>query len=305
MPRQTENRHTPAKASFADYYDRPHPRRYFSALRPLVYSMPDSAQPVIANCVSALRQLRGKSNIHMLDLCAGYGLNGCLARHDLTLEDLYDYYDHDRPDPELARRLAADHAHFAPLRRADRSLRVTGQDVAGLALDYAHKLGFIDDAIHANLERRAPRPGEARLLADVDLITVTGGMSYIGAATLRHVLGTIKTAPWVLYFPLRHGRNDGVHGALSEMGMEVEQSPQPIPQRRFKDLRERHAALTRMEAMSVPGDGPPSSTHLEALLCLARPAHEATKLPFAQVVNDEHAAAPAKRSDVAPVLLGK
>lgn len=274
----------PEKASFDNLYDRPHPGRYFSALRPLKYRIPGHAQPVIEECVSALTEIR-KQPIRILDLCSGYGINGALLKHDLSMEDLYELYDDSGPVPHLARRIARDRDFLETRRHADRDAYVIGQDVAANALDYAQSVGSIDAAIKANLERRPLRRGEADLVAEVDLITVTGGLSYIGAATFKRILDEVKRPPWVLYFPLQHTPDRETSDTIVSFGLDVEEGAKPVPQRHFKDERERNSILPAYDrSAAVPRDWP-FGTYLEAKLCLARPAADIGALPLRRLLS--------------------
>jgi hypothetical protein len=276
----------PAKASFDTLYDRPHPARYFSALRLLEYNIPAYAQPVIEQCVSALAELRGKSQVRLLDLCSGYGVNGALLKHDVSMEDLYELYDDSGPNPNLARRISRDCDFLKDRRRFDRETFVIGQDIAMNALDYAQSVGAVDARIKANLERRSLRSEEADLIAEVDLVTVTGGLSYIGAATFDRVLRAVKQPPWVLFYPLQHTPVCEVRDMIASFGLEIEDGPKPVPQRRFKDERERGAILAETDrATGVQRDWPFGS-YLEAKLCLARPDADIRTLPLSRLLPE-------------------
>ncbi len=275
-----------AKASFDTLYDRPHPARYFSALRPLEYKIPAYAQPVIEECVSALAGLRGKQKITVLDLCGGYGVNGGLLKYDVSMDELYKLYDDRGAQPNLEKRLSRDREFLKKRKRTDRDIVVISQDIALNALNYAESVGFADATIKANLERRSLRGNEARLIEDVDLITVTGGLSYIGSATFERVLGAVKQSPWVLFFPLQHTPVHEIRDTIASFGLDVEDTPRPVPQRRFKDERERRAVLAESgQNATIPRDWAFGS-YLEAKLCLARPAADIDALPLHRLLSE-------------------
>ncbi len=269
-----------AKASFTSVYDAPTPAPYFASLRPLDYRTPAHAQPVIRRALADLARLRGRARPQMLDLCSGYGVNGALAKCDTTLDALYRRY----ADPKAAPSAAADRAELAAHRRPGPVPRVIGQDVAGNALAYATAAGFLDAAIEANLEARPLSPREAALVADTDLVTITGGLSYIGEATLGRVLAACRRRPWVLYFPLRGTGLEGIEAALETAGLLTERWGRPFPHRRYADARERRETLADLSARPDEGLGAPSRTHLEAVLHLARPAEEAGARPLPELV---------------------
>lgn len=272
------------KASFDDIYDRTHPTPYFSALKPLEYQVPGHAQPVMRRCVSELRRLRRKPRITVLDLCSGYGMNGALLNYDVSFDDLFDLYQPRIVEATRAERLARDRRFFASRRRANANAHVIGQDVAANALSYGVNVGILDAPLCANLEERPLKFEEAHLVADVDLITVTGGLSYIGGTTFEHLLGALRRPPWVLFFPLRHVPIDDVGQVMSSFGLQVESAPRPLRQRRFKDNRERQAVLSRMGESDLLDDARPSREYLEAALCMARPKADIKAVPLRPLV---------------------
>lgn len=277
----------PAKASFDDIYDAPDPGPYFSTLRPLDYRIPHFAQPVIRRLVAELRRVLGREKIAVLDLCSGYGVNGALLRHDADLDDLYRFYADDvSRSPEAAR------AALDPLRREDHALRIIGQDVAGRALAYAKGAGFVDAALQANLETDDLTAAQAEQIREADLVTITGGLSYIGKATLARILGALRRRPWILYFPLRGTDTRMINTTLAQAGLRPERWHRPLPQRRFADDGERRGVRATI-GRSADGLGAASSTHQEAVLHLARPAGDARMAPISALVAGIHAGAAA------------
>ncbi|HRX36591.1 MAG TPA: class I SAM-dependent methyltransferase [Aestuariivirga sp.] len=268
------------KASFNDIYNAPHPGPYFSTLKPLDYRIPHFAQPVIQRLVNELRQLRGRNRITILDLCAGYGVNGALLKYDISLDQIYQMYDSGK-----ARTAEGDRAALASRCREDsEAVRVIGQDVASRALAYAKAAGFLDETLHVNLEEKDLTEAQEDLIAETDLVTITGGLSYIGEATLLRVFGALHRPPWVLYYPLRGSETDTVNDALCEAGLRPERWHKPLPQRRFANDMERRNAFGITD-LDTDGLGPASSTFHQAVLYLARPVKEARKAPFAALVT--------------------
>lgn len=286
MSSRPENTRKLAKASFDTLYDRPHPGRYFSALRPLEYKIPAYAQPVIEQCVSALAELLGKQRITVLDLCSGYGINGALLKYDVSMDELYKQYDDRGVQPNLAQRISRDRKFLENRQRTDRDVFVIGQDIALNALNYAQTVGFVDATIKANLERRRLHDNEARLVSGVDLVTVTGGLSYIGSATFERVLSAVRQPPWILFFPLQHTPFCEIRDMIGSFGLETEEAPRPVPQRRFKDERERRVILAESKQDATAPRDWPFGSYLEAKLCLARPAADIRALPLRRLLSE-------------------
>lgn len=272
------------KASFDAIYDQPTPAAYFSTLRPLDYSTPGRAQPLVRRCVEALRRRRGLETVTVLDLCAGYGVNGALLKHRLTLLDLYERFATPHARSAGAGRIAADALWFHRQRRGEARVRVIAQDVARRALAYGEAVGLADAIVPANLEGGDPSPEQIALLRDVHLIVVTGGLSYIGERTFSRVLRAARRDPWALYFPLRHSDSEPIDETFESAGYAVETAKRAIAHRRFRSVEERQAIHARVIAQATPGEPPPSQKYLEALVKLARPEEELFCPPFDEIV---------------------
>ena len=272
------------KASFDAIYDEPTPAAYFSALRPLEYTTPGCAQPLVRRCVEALRRRLKLETVTVLDLCAGYGVNAALLRHRLTLPDLYRRFATPRARAAGAMRIIADAMWFQYRRRRDAGVRMVAQDIAGHALDYSQAVGLADAVIQVNLEAYDPAPEQAALLRDTNLIVVTGGLSYIGERTFRRVLREVQCKPWALYYPLRHTDTDAIDRTFERSDYAVETGRHTIAHRRYRSANERRAIRTRILAQAAAGEARPSPTYLEAWIKLARPEDELLCPPFDEIV---------------------
>ncbi|GAA3794095.1 hypothetical protein [Streptomyces chiangmaiensis] len=116
----------------------------------------------------------------MLDVCCSYGIN---AARDVTLAEMYERYSSpDRQTMSTAELAAQDKELYAERRRPD-AVPVFGLDVAAPAVHYALEVGLLEAAITDDLEQGPPSPGLRRALAEVGLVTLTGGGSYVTART--------------------------------------------------------------------------------------------------------------------------
>lgn len=193
------------KDDFDRVYDLEDPSPYFAALRPADYRMP----AVLADTLKALHPpvsaARGRDGaLRVLDFACGYGAVGALLRHDLSMAEIYARYGERRWRPADARRYwEADAAFFASRHEESAAFEIGGADVAGVALEYAAALGFVDRTFHENLADRAPSEGLARFLHGVDLVVECGSVGGLLAVAFERMLDTCgdTARPWFLYCP--------------------------------------------------------------------------------------------------------
>ncbi|MCT4351932.1 hypothetical protein M5362_02125 [Streptomyces sp. Je 1-79] len=240
---------TAGKARFEDIYDQPDPRAYFRRLAPLEYEIPQQAQAAFRRAAAA------RDGGAVLDLCCSYGINAALLNHEVTLAELYARYTDPAVDGLTAAELAVrDKEFYASRRRAD-AAPVIGLDVAGNALRYAREVGLLDDAFAENLEEGAPPSPRLRAaMADVGLITLTGGGSYLTRRTFAALLEWAGRPLRVSAFVLRTVSYGPVAECLAGYGLRTVADPsRTYPQRLFTDAREQRYAV---EAVRARGEDP-------------------------------------------------
>ncbi|MET9438343.1 hypothetical protein [Streptomyces sp. NPDC006551] len=239
------------KARFDDVYDEPDPRAYFRRLAPLEYEIPQRAQAAFRRAAAE------RDGGVVLDLCCSYGINAALLNHDLTLAELYARYT--GPDvrelngAELAER---DKAFYAARRRPD-AVPVLGLDVAGHALRYAREAGLLDDVFEENLEGdEPPSPRLRAAMADVGLITLTGGGSYLTRRTFAALLTWARRPLRVSAFVLRTVDYAPIAACLADYGLRTVADPSvTYPQRLFTDEREQRFAVEAVRALGADPTG--------------------------------------------------
>jgi SAM-dependent methyltransferase len=262
------------KANFNDTYDRPTPKAYYYTLRDLDYRLPELARPYIKRSLRTLRWIHRRDRVMMIDLCCGYGVNAALLNHDIDMQDLYDRCA-DGPDERLPVSMIVeqDRRLFAGRRQCPIEAEVIGVDVAANALDYARNVGLLAEGLPLDLEREDPDAATRALLGDADIVTVTGGLSYIGKASFERLFDCFPAdrRPWVIGFPLRHVNVDDVVDTLARFGLSTD-FVTTLPQRRMSDARERQLVLQQLrEAGLDPKDE--RAGYLHAVCAISRPAH--------------------------------
>ncbi|MGH1481420.1 MAG: hypothetical protein ACRBM6_22235 [Geminicoccales bacterium] len=260
------------KANFNDTYDRPTPEAYYQALQGFDYRLPELARPLIERCIEALCRIRGRNRIRVIDLCCGYGVNAALLNHKIDMDDLYDRYtDMAKASHPAETVIEADRRMFAKCRHASMKADIIGVDVAANAIAYAKDAGLLNDAFALNLERESPDAETRALFRGADLVTVTGGLSYIGAASFERILDCFPEGrrPWVVWFPLRHTNVDKVTDTLARYGLRTDRQT-TLPQRRMADSGERQLVLRQLkEAGLNPADK--KAGYLHAISAISHP----------------------------------
>ncbi|GAA4414411.1 class I SAM-dependent methyltransferase [Actinokineospora soli] len=246
------------KVSLDHIYTAPDPRPYFSTLRGLGYRIPQLAKPHFTDLI---RECGGR---RVLDIGCSYGINAALLRCDATMDELYDRYPaDDRSRDEL---LAADRA----LVRA-RGARgwFAGLDASRPALDYALAAGFLDEAVHADLETNEPTPAQRALFDSLDVVVSTGCVGYITEATLARVAG--DRLPWMAHFVLRMFPFAPIADRLDALGYRTEVVDGLFPQRRFASDAEREQVLDTLAQVGVDPSGWETGGWMYARLHISRP----------------------------------
>ena len=268
------------KTDFSATYDRPTPETYYRTLQGLDYRTPELARPFIRRCLDLVRKTFRNRQPRVIDLCCGYGANAALLNHDVDMDDLYDRYTN-WPAPGLSKRamIEGDRRLFTARRKSPQEAEVIGVDVAANALAYAKDAGLLTEALPLNLEHDDPDARTRALFGGADMVTVTGGLSYIGRATFERVLDCFPDyrRPWIVWFPLRHVNFDGVADTLAQFGMKTKRVA-TLPHRRMTDASERKIVLQQLkEAGLDPNDE--KVGYLHAACMISRPAPSIEPVP--------------------------
>lgn len=275
------------KESFDHIYNRPDPREYFRVLGNLDYEIPQVANPVFTTVLAA-RDRRAKltsdeDSGSVLDVCCSYGVNAALLRCDLNLDDIVAHY----VEPSVAdlspAELAASDREFYASHQVANPPRTVGLDAAGNAVSYGCQAGLLDTGLVENLETTDPSPMVAETLADVGLITTTGGVGYITHRTFDRLLGSAPAdrRPWVAAFVLRMFSYDRIAETLEQHGLVTEQlSDVTFPQRRFASAHEHEATVDVLRATGLDPAPEQEQGTYQAVFYLSRPAEDVRAEPL-------------------------
>ncbi|WP_375481715.1 hypothetical protein [uncultured Jatrophihabitans sp.] len=269
------------KADFSSIYDRDDPRAYFAELSPLDYQIPQQAMPVLRTLAGA--STRSGRTRPVLDLCCSYGINGGLLRFDVELDEMSARATA-AAAADLSPRafIASERAFFAERRRTPQ-LDVRGLDAAPHAIGYAREVGLVTDGWAENLEQDAASPALRAGLRDVGLVTCTGGVGYVGAATFDAILDAVDRPDdlWLAVFVLRVFDYTPIEQVLRRAGLVTEQVPgRTFLQRRFADAEEQRVAVETVRDRGLDPAGKEADGWFHAECFVTRPAAEAARVPL-------------------------
>ncbi|MDF3299639.1 hypothetical protein [Streptomyces tropicalis] len=281
------------KSRFDDIYCGPDPRAYFRRLAPLEYEIPHHAQPVFRQAATE-RAALDEGSTHgpaVLDVCCSYGINAALLNHDVTLAEMCERYTSPGSRTlSTAELRASDKAFYAARRRPD-PVPVFGLDVSAPAVQYALEVGLLDAAFTDDLEQGSPSPRLRSALADVGLITLTGGGSYVTVRTFTALLTGARRPVWVDAFVLRTvsyqpiARTLAVHGLTTTVDVS-----RTYPQRLFTDEREQRYAIAAVRALGGDPTAHEENGRFYTLHYESRP--DAPRQPVSRPHRDGGGAAP-------------
>lgn len=252
------------KINFDDIYTSPDPRAFFGTLRRLDYDIPQQAKAYFAKLIDEYRAEADVKVPTVLDLGCSYGVNAALYRCDTTMERLYDHY-------ASAGALSRDEL-IARDRRMDAvgdDVRFIGLDASAPALDYALAAGFIDEAIHADLENEDPTEEQRALLSEVDIVISTGCVGYVTEKTLVRIAR--ENRPWMAHFVLRMFSYGPVADSLGELDYETTGVEGVFRQRKFASDEEQTQILDNLSVAGVDPRGLEAGGRLYARLFVSRP----------------------------------
>ncbi len=275
-----------AKANFDQVYSMPDPREYYRTLFDLDYIIPDLAWPIFQNITSAMIEDRG-GPIKVLDLGCSYGINAALLCYPVDLERLaLRYRDLDDAGLDSNAIVQRDRHYFAAWPR-NPCIRTLGLDVSAPAVDYATRVGLLEEGFCENLEDHDPTEALAAALADVDLVISTGCVGYVGEKTFARLLSAIKKPnPWFATFVLRMYPFDSIVRLLRQRDLGTEKLESVLfVQRRFHSDREREEVMTSLETQGLDPIGKEAEGLLLAEFFLSRPPRDRTMRPLDELAS--------------------
>ncbi len=259
------------KISFDDIYTQPDPRAYFGTLRRLGYCIPQLAKPYFLRLLQHIRPQQ-QSDTKILDIGCSYGVNAALLKCDLTMDELYLRYCGAPARAESRSALLAGDREVVRTRNRLPFTKFVGLDNSLPALSYAMLAGFLDDAVHGDLEERASTGRQREQLAGTDLIISTGCVGYVTDRTIARVLDANDGRhPWMAHFVLRMFPFDPMMESLAGFGYQTVGFERVFKQRRFASPQEQALVLDTLAEVGVDPQGLEADGWLYAQLYVSWP----------------------------------
>jgi len=275
---------TGQKSDFSNIYVQPDPRAYYGTLARLDYEIPSHGTRVFGAILDTLPAEADGRAPTVLDVCCSYGVNAALFNHDLSFGEIHQHYTHlEDDDPDAV--IAADRELFASRRRPD-AVDFVGLDASEPAISYGLEAGLLADGVAADLEGGRLTDDQAARLEGVDLVTITGGVGYVGARTFDQVLDAVDEPPCVAALSLRWIDFAPITDVLDAHDLVVEHVDEfVVPQRRFTGAAERRFVMDQLDAMDRPATSVERGGRHAADLYVARPARMAEEHPIGDIVD--------------------
>lgn len=263
---------TTGKISLDHIYTRPDPRAYFSTLRELDYNIPELAKPHFRRLIAEYREARRVPSPAVLDIGCSYGINAALVKYGATMDELYDRYSgRDAHRRTRAALLSRDRELIRSGEPAN-NLRFFGLDASEQALSYALEAGFLDGAVHADLEDAEPTDEQRAQLAHTDLVISTGCLGYVTERTISRIIEAQEgRRPWMAHFVLRMFPFDPIAETLAGAGYETVRRDGLFRQRRFATPEEQSLVLDRLADIGVDPGGLEADGWFYAQLHISKP----------------------------------
>lgn len=267
---------TTGKISLDHIYTRPDPRAYFSTLRDLDYNIPELAKPHFERLIAEYREARGVPVPTVLDIGCSYGINAALVKHGATMAELYDRYSGRDAHRWTRAALLARDRELVDSGAPPKRVRFLGLDASDGALGYALDAGFLDGAVHADLEDGEPTGEQRARLAAADLVISTGCLGYVTERTIARIVAAAGERaggrlPWMAHFVLRMFPFDPIADSLAAAGYETVRRDGLFRQRRFATREEQASVLERLAEVGVDPGGLETDGWFYAQLYISKP----------------------------------
>ena len=258
------------KKDFTDIYTQKFPDDYLKEMKKLHYRIPDKTKPLYLLLAEHLVKKLSRP-INILDIGSSYGINSALLKYDLEMSNLDDFFLQKNTTLEQTRQF------FEKISSND-NLNFYQIDISQPALQFSEEAKLCKKGICVNLETGNFPIKE---IPSFDMVIATGCIGYIGYKAFSNLFELIKKQQ-SNYHDSETGKPIFAFSVLSIFDMEkiqqtfdyygyslVKTDLDPIRQRRFSDLDERHQTISLLNSKGIDTKGFEDDGHFYAHFYIA------------------------------------
>lgn len=239
------------KKDFSDIYTQKHPTPYLEEMGNLKYRIPDQTKPLYKHLAERILNYK-KRPVKILDLGSSYGINSALLNYELIMSELDDFFIKNQPNPSIT----STQNFFDDLpNNDDPNLEFYLVDTSLPALNFAEKTGLCKDIFCVNLEKENIPSELQQKMYDIDLITSTGCVGYIGWKSFAKILENIvdrDPLPIFAFTVLRIFQMADIKRVFEENNFELLKTKiGPLRQRLFYDETEMNDTLDLLKSRNI------------------------------------------------------
>jgi len=259
------------KKDFTDIYTQKFPDDYLKEMKKLHYRIPDKTKPLYLSLAEHLVKKLSRP-INILDIGSSYGINSALLKYDLEMSNLDDVF-----LQENNTTLEQTRQFFEKIPSND-NLNFYQIDISQPALQFSEEAKLCKKGICVNLETGNLPIKE---IPSFDMVIATGCIGYIGYKAFSNLFELIKkqqsnypesetAKPIFAFSVLRIFDMEKIQQTFDYNGYSlVKTDLDPIRQRRFSDLDERHQTISLLNSKGIDTKGFEDDGHFYAHFYIA------------------------------------
>lgn len=242
------------KKDFTNIYTQKFPNEYLKEMKRLDYRIPDKTKPLYLSLAKQLFKKFSRT-IKILDIGSSFGINSALMKYDLKMSELDDFFlKENSPSKEQAKQF------FEELPE-DNTLSFYQIDISNPALKFSEDVHLCKKGICVNLETGNLPIKE---IPPIDMVIATGCIGYIGYKAFSNLFELIKKQksdsdqlnsqinPIFAFSVLRIFNMEKIKKTFDYHGYSIVKIDlDPIRQRRFSDLNEKHKTTSLLHGKGI------------------------------------------------------
>jgi len=176
-----------AKEDWSDVYVQPTPAAYFKIISEKEYGVPDYALQYLRPLLKKL-QTELQRPVNIIDIGASYGIMSTLLRHDLTLEQLIDFFLKNEQTPTGAEI----EKFYMTQEICHTDYQFYLSDNSQQAMDFSERVQVCEKAYCFDMRHEALPVALKPIIEKTDLFIATGSLGYIGEYFFEQIFSIIS-----------------------------------------------------------------------------------------------------------------